>query len=167
MAFSVTAFKSRGLQRGGYRPALFEVQVTYIGREFSFLCQSSNVPALSMGMIEVPYFGRKIKIAGDRTYADWSTTVMVEEDFAARDALEQWSMDINRGDSNVRALVNEEYKKEALVKLYGKAGNVIRTYRLVGCWPTEVGSIELDWNTTDTIGTYTVTWAFDFMNEGS
>lgn len=167
MAFSVTEFKSRGLQRGGYRPALFEVRVTYIGQEFSFLCQSTNVPAMTMGVIEVPYFGRKIKIAGDRTYAEWTTTVMVEEDFAARNALEQWQMDINRGDSNVRALVNEEYKREAQVRLYGKAGNVIRTYNLAGCWPSDVGTIELDWNTTDTIGTYTVTWAFDFMNEGS
>lgn len=167
MAFSVTSFKSQGLQRGGYRPALFEVRVSHIGQEFSLLAQSTNVPALTMGVIEVPYFGRKIKVAGDRTYAEWTTTVMVEEDFSARGALEQWQMDMNRGASNVRTLINEEYKKEAEVLLYGKAGNVIRTYKLIGCWPTDVGTIELDWNTTDTIGTYTVTWAFDFMEEGS
>jgi len=37
---------------------------------------------------------------------------------------------------------------------------------LEGCWPTDVGVINLDWNTTDTIATYEVTWAFDYMNEG-
>jgi len=166
MAFSVTDFKSRALGRGGYRPTLFEVRITGLGQDLSFLCQSSQVPAMTMGVIEVPYFGRKIKLAGDRTYAEWTTTVMIEEDFSVRSELERWSMDINRGDTNTRNRLNEEYKEEAEVLLYGKGGAVIRSYRLVGAWPSDIGAIELDWNTTDTIGTYTVTWAFDFMNEG-
>lgn len=163
MPFSVTDFKSTAIQAGGYRPSLFEVEVTYVGNQFNFLCQASQVPAMTMGVIEVPYFGRKIKVAGDRTYAEWTTTVMLEEDFGARDVLEQWQMDMNMGDTNIRALVNEGYKQPATVKLYGKDGSVIREYTLEGCWPSEVGTVELDWNTTDTIGTYTVTWAFDFM----
>lgn len=167
MAFSVTDFKARGLPRGGYRPSLFEVQIPgRLGQEFNFLAQASNVPAMTVGTIEVPYFGRQIKIAGNRTYAEWSTTVMVEEDFRIRDQLERWSMRINRGDSNIRAEVNEEYKEDAQVLLYGKNGTVIRRYNLVGLWPSEVGTIELSWDSTE-IGTYTVTWAFDFMNEGS
>lgn len=167
MAFSVTDFKARGLPRGGYRPSLFEVQIPgRLGQEFNFLAQASNVPAMTVGTIEVPYFGRQIKIAGNRTYAEWSTTVMVEEDFRIRNQLERWSMRINRGDSNIRAEVNEEYKEDAQVLLYGKNGTVIRRYNLVGLWPSEVGTIELSWDSTE-IGTYTVTWAFDFMNEGS
>lgn len=165
MAFSVTDFKSQAIQSGGYRPALFEVEVTYVGNQFNFLCQASQVPAMTMGVIEVPYFGRKVKVAGDRTYAEWTTTVMIEEDFGARDVLEQWQMDINQGDTNVRTLFNEGYKQPAKIMLYGKNGSVLRTYQLEGCWPTDVGTVELDWNTTDTIGTYTVTWAFDFMNK--
>jgi hypothetical protein len=167
MAFSVTDFKSSAIQKGGFRPALFEVQVTYVGNQFNFLCQSTQVPAMTMGVIEVPYFGRKIKIAGDRTFAEWTTTAMIEEDFGARDALEQWSTDINIPDSNVRTLFNEGYKQVAEVILYGKDGSPLRTYTLEGCWPSDVGTIELDWNTTDTIGTYTVTWAFDYMLKGS
>ena len=167
MSFSVSAFKSRALTRGGYRPALFEARVTYAGNDFNFLCQATNVPAMTVGMYEVPYFGRKIKVAGDRTFAEWTTTLMEDESFSVRSRLEQWSMDINRGDSNERTLFNEQYKKPAEIILFGKAGSPIRTYTLEGCWPSEVGSIELDWNTTDTIATYTVTWAFDWMNEGS
>lgn len=168
MSFSVTAFKSAGLPEGGFRPALFEVFVARAGgQRLSFQCQSSNVPALTVNQIEVPYFGRKIKIAGDRTYAEWTTLIMEDEDFTVRSALEQWQMQINRGDSNVRAQNNEAYKDRAQVKLFGKDGGVIRTYDLEGLWPQDVGTIELDWNTTDTIATYTVTWAFDWMNEGS
>lgn len=61
----------------------------------------------------------------------------------------------------------EDYKSDLEIKLYGKNGDVKRSYKLVDCWPTDVGTIELDWNTTDTIGTYTVTWAFDEMAAGS
>lgn len=166
MAFSVTDFKAQAISRGGYRPTLFEVEATYIGNQFNFLCTTSQVPALTVNPIEVGYFGRKIKIAGDRTYAEWTTSVLVEEDFGARDALERWSMDINRGDTNTRALVGEEYKRPVRVKLYGKDGSVIRVYQLEGCWPTDVGTIELDWDSNDTIGRYDVTWAFDWMNAG-
>ena len=167
MAFSVTDFKARGLPRGGYRPSLFEVQVPgRLGQDFNFLARTSNVPAMTVEQIVVPYFGRQIKIAGNRTYAEWTTTVMLEEDFSVRDQLEQWSMQINRGDTNIRAEVNEEYKEDAQVLLYGKNGTVLRRYNLVGLWPQEVGTIELDWESGE-IGTYDVTWAFDFMNEGS
>lgn len=167
MAFSVTDFKARGLPRGGYRPSLFEVQIPgRLGQEFNFLAQTSNVPAMTVEQIIVPYFGRQIKIAGNRTYAEWSTTVMVEEDFGVRDQLEQWSMRINQGDSNIRDEFNEEYKEDAQVLLYSKNGSVVRRYNLVGLWPQEVGTIELTWDSTE-IGTYEVTWAFDFMNEGS
>lgn len=165
MAFSVTDFKSQAISAGGFRPTLFEAEVTYAGNQMNFLCQATQVPAMTMGVIEVPYFGRKIKIAGDRTYAEWTTTLMVEEDFGLRDALEQWQMDINEGDSNVRDLVGEGYKQTADIKMYSKAGSVLRQYTLEGCWPQEVGTIELDWNTTDTIATYQVTWAFDYMNK--
>ena len=151
MAFSVQNFKSAALSQGGYRPALFEVQVTTLGEEFNLLCMSSQVPSFTTGIIEVPYFGRKVKIAGDRTFAEWTTTVMIEEDFSQRAVLGS----------------PEDYKEDATIKLYGKTGSKLREYTLVGCWPSDVGTIELDWNTTDTIGTYTVTWSFDYFNPGS
>ena len=166
MAFSVTDFKARGLPRGGYRPSLFEVQIPgRLGQQFNFLARASNVPALTINEIPVPYFGREIKIAGNRTYATWTTTVMLEEDFDVRDQIERWQMRINQGDTNIRAEVFEEYKEDAQVLLYGKNGTVIRRYNLVGLWPSDVGLIDLAWDNTE-IGTYEVTWTFDYMNEG-
>ena len=168
MAFSIESFKNGAIAAGGYRPALFEVQVTRLGNPMNFLCQASQVPGMTMGVIEVPYFGRKIKVAGDRTYAEWTTTLMIEEDFALRNELEDWQEAINSAAGNTRDEVFEAYKTDAEVFLYGKGGgSALRSYKLEGCWPTDVGTIELDWNTTDTIGTYTVTWAFDVMEPGS
>lgn len=169
MAFNLNTFKAFALENGGYRPSLFEVQISYLGQDFSFLCQASQVPAMTMGVVEVPYFGRKIKVAGDRTYADWSTTVMIEEDFTSRAELENWNLKINEPIANIRdpEFIAENYKQTANVILYSKNGVPVRTYTLEGCWPSEVGTVELDWNTTDTIGTYTVTWSFDYMGEAS
>jgi hypothetical protein len=168
MAFSIDSFKNSAIPAGGYRPALFDVQVTRLGQEMNFLCQSSQVPAMTMGVIEVPYFGRKIKVAGDRTYAEWTTLCMIEENFSLRNELELWQEKINGAETNSREEVFEAYKTDATVQLYGKgSGAPIRTYNLTGCWPSDVGTIELDWNTTDTIGTYTVTWSFDSMLPGT
>lgn len=168
MAFSLQNFKTQAIQAGGYRPALFEVVATSFPEEFRFLCMSSQVPAATHGVIEVPYFGRKVKIAGDRTYAEWTTTLMIEEDFSVRNSLEEWADQINDPTTGVRTFGGpEDYKSDLEIKLYGKNGDVKRSYKLVDCWPTDVGTIELDWNTTDTIGTYTVTWAFDEMAAGS
>src|SRR6056300_1169911 len=154
MPFNIDTFRRNALSQGGYRPALFEVQVERLGEECNWLCMSSQVPAYTTGIIEVPYFGRKIKVAGDRTYAEWTTTLMIEEDFGLRAELEDWQEQINSADGNIRAEVFEAYKSEAEIFLYGKGGSKLRSYKLQGCWPTDVGTIELDWNTTDTIGTY-------------
>lgn len=167
MAFSVTSFKEDGLPLGGYRPSLFEVQCTYAGQQLNMLANASQVPAMTMGLIEVPYFGRKIKLAGDRTYAEWTTVLFMEEDPTVRDTLEQWQMDMNKADTNERALVNESYKKDAEVFLYGKDGSIFRTYSLKGCWPSDVGTIELDWGNNDALATYSVTWQFDYMDKGA
>lgn len=170
MAFNLQEFKQNAIASGGFRPALFEVRAPAVlgGQPFSFLCMSTQVPAFTHGVIEVPYFGRKIKIAGDRTYTEWTTTLMIEEDFGVRDSLEAWADQINDPTSGQRTFgAPEDYKNEMEVILYGKTGAPKRSYFLEGCWPTDVGTIELDWNTTDTIGTYTVTWAFDNMPKGS
>lgn len=168
MPFNLNTFKQNALNQGGYRPSLFEVRITYAGENFSFLCQSSQVPAFTVNPIEVPYFGRTIKVAGMRTYAEWTTTLMVEEDFDVRRTLEQWNQNIDSAIGNLRNGIfsAENYKQDAEVILYGKTGNIVNRYFLLGCWPSDVGTIELDWNSPDTIGTYTVSWQFDFMNVG-
>lgn len=167
MAFNLSTFKSGALPQGGFRPSLFEINVSRLGSGASLLGMSSQVPALTMGVIEAPYFGRKIKLAGDRIYAEWVTTLMVDEDFDVRSQLEDWNIAMNAAETNLRAEIANAYKEDVQVKLYGKQGNIIRAYNLVGAWPSDVGTIELDWNTTDTIGTYTVTWQFDYMGTGS
>ena len=166
--FNVERFKQGGLFQGGARPSQFDVLLPgrLPGELGRLLVQATSIPASTMGTIEVPYFGRKIKIAGDRVFNEWQTTVMNDENFIIRNEVEKWLSDINSHESNVRnGIVNEtpaSYKQDATVFQYGKKGDVIAEYKFVGLYPSEVSTIELDWNTTDQIETFTITWQYDY-----
>jgi len=164
MAFSIEEFKG-AFASDGYRPSLFSVILAGPhGFDSRVVVQATSVPAQTVGVVEAPYFGRKIKLAGDRTYAEWTTTVLCTEDMALRKHLESWSEKINSGEPNLRGETPSQYKGIGIVQLYGKrSASPIHNHFLVGIWPTDVGTLDLDWNTTDTIATFTVTWAFDYM----
>lgn len=175
VGFNISTFKSQGLTLGGARPSLFTVLIPIIPAvvqadptstdKLSFTCRAGSLPAAAMGVIEVPYFGRKIKIKGDRTFADWSIQVMNDEDFLVRSMFEKWSNSMNAMESNVEAPGDEPldaYKTDMLIAQYSKAGQMIRRYKMVGAWPSNVDAIEVDWDTTNQIETFRVTIAYDY-----
>lgn len=175
--FNINTFKSKGLIFGGARPSLFEVFMTVpdaIGispgseDRLRFLCRAAQLPAASIESISIPYFGRNIKIAGDRSFADWSIQVMNDEDFKVRAMFEKWSNALNRFESNVRQanLVEENtlagYKCNIDVVQYGKNGDVIRTCEIVGGFPTSVDAIGLNWSDANSVEEFSVTFAYDY-----
>ena len=183
MPFNVNTFKQEGLQLGGARASLFEVVIptlpTGVGTtgttrtQLSFLARSAQIPAMTIDPIEVPYFGRKIKLAGDRTFADWTITIMNDEDFGIRSMFENWSNKMNALVSNRQSVGfrPEDYKVDAFVHQYGKAGRdavynkdggLIRSYKFVGIFPTTIDAIALDWDNTNAIQTFDVTFSYDY-----
>ena len=158
------------LRSGGARPTLFNVNVTNpvngAGDEaMQFLCETAQLPGSTIGPIEVPYFGRKIKLAGDRTFEAWTVTIINDEDFAIRNAMEAWHSAINGLTNNLRNFPTaspSEYKSAAQVIQYGKTCDLLREYSFVGLFPTEISSIDLDWGSTDTIEKFTVTFQYDY-----
>jgi hypothetical protein len=173
MAFNINTFRSQGLVGGGARPSLFDIEIAgYPGLDkLRFVARSSQIPAMSIGSIDIPYFGRKIKLAGDRTFADWSITVMNDEDFKIRARFEEWSNKMNTLISNVNAAGTNpaDYKCTAIVRQYSKAGKSgdssskpIRAYRFVGIFPTQIDAINLDWDTVNSIETFDVNFSYDW-----
>lgn len=169
MAFNVNEIKSQ-LTLGGAKPTLFQVQVqnpvnSTGDLKTPFMVKAAQLPESTLGTIEVPYFGRKIKIAGDRTFAEWTTTVINDEDFLVRNALEEWMAAINTHEGNTRALGSAsplQYKSQAQVVQYSKTGIPLREYTFHGLYPSSLGAIELAWETTDTIEDFAVTWQYDY-----
>lgn len=173
MAFNVNEFISYGLKLGGARPSLFNVELAppaALGfdatsvEKFTFSCQAAQLPAATISSIDVPYFGRKIKVAGERTFDNWTVTIMNDEDFKVRSLFEKWSNALNslEGNQRLTGINRENYKADLRCIQYGKDGKIIRSYEIVGAFPIDVSAIDLNWNTTGTIETFTTTFAYDY-----
>ncbi|MDA8977568.1 phage tail protein [bacterium] len=168
MAFNVNDF-SGALKGGGARSSLFQVQITnpingVADQQVSFMVKAAQIPASTLGTVEVPYFGRQIKLAGNRTYAEWAPTIINDEDFGIRNAMEQWSHSINSAQGNLNTAGGTApslYKSNAQVTQFGKDGAILRVYNFVGLYPSEVGAIDLAWD-NEGIQEYGVTFQYDY-----
>lgn len=171
MAFNINEIRSQ-LTLGGARNSLFSVQITnpvngIADIKVPFMVRATTIPEATLGVIEVPYFGRKIRLAGDRTYGTWTVQVLNDEDFLIRNALEEWSNKIQTFEGNTRDFGSAsplQYKQTATVTQYSKTGTPIREYKFNGIFPTTISSIDLDWNSTDTIEEFSVTFAYDWWD---
>jgi hypothetical protein len=169
MPFNINEMRSH-LTLGGARNTLFQVQITNPANgvadvKVPFLVRAAQLPGSDLGLIEVPYFGRRIKLAGDRTFAEWTVTVINDEDFLIRNAMEEWSNRINTRQGNLRDFGSAsplQYKAVAEVTQFSKTGVPVRTYKFNGLYPQAISPIELDWSTTDTIEEFTVTFQYDW-----
>ena len=164
MAFNINDIRSQ-LVGGGTRPNLFQVEILNPANgtaniKTPFLIQATTIPAADLGVINVPYFGRLLKLAGDRRFGDWSVQVINDEDFAIRNAMEEWSNKINRLQRNVREI--SRYKSTARVTQFGKDGTQLRVYEFDGIFPTVIGDIGLSWADADSYETFPVTFAYDY-----
>jgi hypothetical protein len=155
------------------RPTHFEVEISNINipgakfdSDFKIVCKASNVPAATTGVVEVPYLGRKIKVAGDRTFADWTVTVMDDVNHKYREKFERWMEYIGNSAFNVNAST-PLYKATASIKMLERsAGAVTGEWLMVGLFPSEIGTIDMSYETNDAIAEYTVTFAYDYHTSG-
>ena len=169
MAFNINEIRSN-LALGGQSPTLFQVEMTNPANSAGdiktpFFVRASQVPASTLGFIEIPYFGRKVKIAGDRTFAESNDTLMNDEDFLIRNAMEEWMQTINSHLGNIRGFgsaADLEYKSSAQVIQYSKTGVPIREYTFNGIFPVNITEMEVDWNATDIIQEFQVTFQYDW-----
>ena len=182
---SITNFRDR-LVGGGARPNMFEVNITLpeqiapngdISQDMRFLVKGAEIPAAVIGNIPVPFRGRVLPVAGDRTFNPWTVTVINDAQFNIRDAMEQWSNLINDLQFDVGDINPADYQTKAEVfqlsrqsqgsggQSAGKGGEIIqtlRTYNFEGIYPTEVSSIALDYGATDQVEEFQVTFNYLF-----
>lgn len=169
MAFNINEMRAQ-LTGGGARQTLFQVQITNPANNSGdlktpFMVQAAQLPASTLGNIPVPYFGRIINVAGDRTFAEWNVTVINDEDFLIRNAMEEWSSSINLHQQNINAYGTSNpnaYKSQATISQYGKNGQILRVYKFSGLFPLNVAEIGMDWSATDDIERFDVTFQYDW-----
>ena len=161
---TISDFKSR-LSGGGARPNLFEVELAFpnavaidndVLQKSRFLVKAAALPASTIAPIDVPFRGRILKIAGDRTFETWTITVLNDTDFSIRSAFEKWMNIINRMSDATGAVDPEAYQKDAVVKQLDRDGSVLRSYKFWDIFPTNISTIDLSYETTDTLEEFTV-----------
>jgi hypothetical protein len=154
-------FKSK-LIGGGARPNLFKCTVNfpaYAGGDTelaSFLIKAANLPASVINPIVVPFRGRQLQIAGDRTFEPWTITVINDNDFKLRNAFERWMNGINRHATNTGFTNPSDYQVDMQVAQLDRAGNEVKVYTFRGAFPTNLSAIELSYDSTDAIEEFTV-----------
>ena len=160
----ISDFKSR-LSGGGARPNLFEVELAFpdavaiandVLQKSRFLVKAAALPASTIAPVDIPFRGRILKVAGDRTFETWTVTVINDADFAIRSAFEKWMNAINKLDDASGITDPEQYQKDASVHQLDRDGGVLRSYKFWDIYPTNISTIDLSYETTDTIEEFTV-----------
>ena len=180
---NITEFRSR-LSGGGARANLFEVEIAFpeelvidlnlVTDKVPFLVKAAEIPASNLGNIPVPYRGRVLPVAGDRTFDPWTVTIINDTDFQIRDAMEKWSNSINDLQTAQGSVDPAVYQRSALVKQLSREGaipgdpeKVLRTYNFEGIYPYSVSNIPLDFGATDQIQEFQVTFNYLFYEVAS
>ena len=167
---NINDFKAK-LAGGGARANQFKVTMPFPGyaqvggeiEDLAFLCTTAQIPAMTVGNVNVPFRGRQIKIAGDRTFADWSITVLNDTNFKLRNAFERWQNGINNMSDNEGLSNPVDYQVDAFVDQLDRNGNTLKSYTLRGAFPVEVAAIDLNFATVDEVETFGVTFQYQYF----
>ena len=191
---NISQFKSK-LRGGGARPNLFDVAIPnfpdFVGASYNnddkqnlrFMCKAAHLPASNIAPVEVPFRGRILKVAGDRTFDPWTITVINDEDFRIRTAFEAWMNGVSKLDNATGATAPTSYMQDAYVYQLGRAAtisgenpvgeisqtgptesaNVLRSYKFIDIFPTNVSEIALSYETGDTIEEFTVEFQVQYF----
>lgn len=188
-SFNISTF--REALKSGSRPNLFRVDVTLPAAlvtsgvnvtGYSTLVRSAALPSATIGTIELPMNGgRRFKLGGDRVFTEWTSTVLNDENYTLRSSLEAWQDQMVFNNFEIASSLGNRSatagaKADAPAGLYGTiqiyqlnelgASIVNGSYRLVNCWPSDISAIDLSYDTTDAVEDFTVTWTYDYYENG-
>ena len=183
MANTLTDFK-KALNMGGARPNLFEVVIPdFPGNEevakgdgasdFNMLVKGAQLPESTVGLVEVPFRGRTFKVAGDRTFAPWSITVINDVDFKIRTAMETWAQSVAQYADGSGATNPTDYMRPATVTQLKRGKSTTgdftstglsrsKSYNFFDIWPTSISAIDLSYDSSDVIEEFTVEFQVNY-----
>ena len=167
---NINDFKAK-LSGGGARANQFKVVMPFPGyaqvggeiEDLAFLCRATTIPAMTLGEVDVKFRGRSIKIAGDRTFADWTVTVYNDSNFKLRNAFERWNNGMNNMTDNEGLTNPADYQVDSFVDHLDRNGNTIKSYTLRGLFPKDIGAIDLTYDEQTSIEQFVVTFSYQYF----
>lgn len=168
----VDDFKSK-MRGGGARANMFKATLNfpvYAGGDVeltSFLCKAAQLPQSSTGITPINFRGRELKLAGDRTFENWTVAIFNDTDFAVRDAFERWMNGINAHAANTGLTNPVDYQADLLMDQLDRDESVLKRYSFRGAFPVAVGPIEMDYDTKDVVEVFTVEFAYQYWESNT
>ena len=167
---NINDFKSR-LRGGGARANQFKVTLPFPGyaavggetSDMAFLCSATSTPASNVTEVAVPFRGRNLYVAGDRTFDTWTTTVLNDTDFKIYRATERWLNGINNMTDNEGLTNPSDYQVDAFVDHLDRNGATLKSWTFRGLFPTALPGIALNYGTNNDVETFDVTWRYQYF----
>ena len=171
---NINDFKAK-LAGGGARSNQFKVTMPFPGyaqvggeiEELAFLCRATALPGMTVPAFNVPFRGRAVKIAGDRTIEDWSVTVYNDTNFKLRNAFERWQNGINNMTDNEGLTNPVDYQVDAFVDHLDRNGNTVKSYTLRGLFPTAISAIDLNYDEAAAVEEFSVTFNYQYFESNT
>ena len=160
------------------RPNLFQVDLAFpsgiinnssLVNLGNFTVRAANLPSSQVGVIEVPFRGRVLKIAGDRTFEPWTITIQNDSNFALRNAFELWASSIQAYNENFTSAAglgdaddSTGYFADMQVHQLardikdGEKPRILKSYKFYNVFPSNIAAIDLDFGNNDAIEEFTV-----------
>ena len=167
---NIADFKAQ-LIGGGARPNQFRVDLTFpsyvtlgaiAGLQGQFLCKATTLPTSTVENIAMQYRGRQINLAGERTFEQWNVTIYNDTSFNIRNAFEIWSNGIQNNATTEGRTNPRDYQVDMAVNQLDRNGAQVKTYKFVDAYPIAIGAIGLDYETTNQIETFDVTFQYNY-----
>tara|TARA_R110000868_G_scaffold210018_3_gene459967 strand:- start:1832 stop:2356 length:525 start_codon:yes stop_codon:yes gene_type:complete len=172
MVLAVDDFKAK-LKGGGARANLFKATINFPAYArgnveiTSFLCEAAQLPGSVMNVITVPFRGRQLKIAGDRTFDTWTPTIINDTDFNVRNAMERWMNGINAHSANTGLTNPVAYQADLFVEQLDRDEKTLKSYSFRGCFPTSISPIDLAYGSNDEIERFTVEFQIQYWESNT
>lgn len=166
---NIADFKAQ-MTSGGARPNQFRVFINFpaglgdiaTAQSLQFLCKATSLPSSTIGSADVDFRGRKVHFAGERTFEPWNVTVYCDNDFKVRNAFERWSFAIQSTDATDGTQTPDRYQVDMRVQHLDRMDRVVKEYTFHDAWPSNIGAIQLDWGSNDTIETFECTFQHNY-----
>lgn len=163
---------------GGARPNQFRVELTFpsfvtlgviAGQRAQFLCRAASLPASTIETISIPYRGRPVNFAGERSFQPWTVSIYNDTTFNIRNALEQWQSGIQQYNTTNGRTNPTDYQVDLSVHQLDRNGATIKSYKFTDAFPTNIGAITLDYEQQNAIEQFDVEFVYNFFtsNEGA
>jgi hypothetical protein len=172
---NIVDFKSQ-LIGGGARANQFRAYLnfpSYVtvgafeGARAQFLCKAAQLPGSTIANVEVPYRGRIVNIAGERTFQPWTITVYNDVTFGLRNAFETWQAGIQRYAATEGKTNPSDYQVDLEIHQLDRNGATLKVYKFADAYPTNIGAIQLDFDQANQIEQFDVEFTYNYFTSNT